>query len=710
MRGPFGNGVVIVPGSGQAIGTTVSWQVNGNTALTAWQVDFYKNDGSGDLIFTSNKQTTNCPFYGIDGNGNVNLFSVFILTGYSFFDIKSGLMVITQWWGDGANDYVVQASPSAYIVRQRPKSILYYNGNPVTTSNPVNSKSATFTGVFVDTDSDSMMWTRWILKDSNNNVIKDTGKRYGPVELSFSYDGFLPGTYTLSLSAETESGVLTGQYSPYGSSFYVSYQQQDPGFSISASRACNGESAVQVTWPKVSSIPLSSSSGSYSMFFKYVLPSLDTRGNIVLSSGASLVWDVYFEPETTVVWRGSAESDGVYFTITFEEEYGYSSQYVEVGYNNGHINLSGVSYVDGHFTYKNSGNISISRIGKMTFAISQSSFICICEAFQDDGLYPSETLYPDSNLYPDSGNSIDGKYIIFSGGFGFGNYAIKEIKLGYSECTVDYVKAVSNHISENTLLSDYVNGTPTTFDAGTLFLLAPNASHSYNAGSFPLIEDYLATNLKLYRRNADNSTLVPVASIPIEKMSVLDFGAQSQQGPYLYYLYVEGDDVFATVPAISNEVNPCFWNWALLSCTKNSDGSYVVQSSYLFGKNLASGAISNNNKPSVLGNFTRYPLVQMSQHNYKSGTLESLIGKIDSSDGQNKYYDTVDLKEEIYALSTTTNYLFLKSRKGDLWMVRPSADITMSTMDNTREQAQTVSFPWVEVGDATDAAIYQIPD
>ena len=100
--------------------------------------------------------------------------------------------------------------------------------------------------------------------------------------------------------------------------------------------------------------------------------------------------------------------------------------------------------------------------------------------------------------------------------------------------------------------------------------------------------------------------------------------------------------------------------------------------------------------------------MQLSQQNYKSGTLESLIGTIEYTDGQNQYSDTVDLKEAIYALSTTSNYLFLKSRKGDLWMVRPSGDITMTTMDNTKEQAQTVRFPWVEVGDASGVSIYQL--
>ena len=89
--------------------------------------------------------------------------------------------------------------------------------------------------------------------------------------------------------------------------------------------------------------------------------------------------------------------------------------------------------------------------------------------------------------------------------------------------------------------------------------------------------------------------------------------------------------------------------------------------------------------------------------NYQSGTLQSLIGVV--NDGE--YSDTIDLRDAIYNLSLTTNTLFLKNRKGDLLRIRPSVEISMETMDNTRAQALTVSFPWVEVGDASGVAVYR---
>ena len=91
----------------------------------------------------------------------------------------------------------------------------------------------------------------------------------------------------------------------------------------------------------------------------------------------------------------------------------------------------------------------------------------------------------------------------------------------------------------------------------------------------------------------------------------------------------------------------------------------------------------------------------MAPFNYKSGTLTSLIGTI--SDG--RYSDTAKLRNDILALSTTSNTLFLKSRKGDIVKIRISGAIEYSVLDNSPTQAQTVKIPWVEVGDADDSRI-----
>ena len=106
-------------------------------------------------------------------------------------------------------------------------------------------------------------------------------------------------------------------------------------------------------------------------------------------------------------------------------------------------------------------------------------------------------------------------------------------------------------------------------------------------------------------------------------------------------------------------------------------------------------------------NFTAYPTVQLSPSLFQSGTLSSLIGIIDYENGHG-YYDTIAMRNAIWSLSTTRNDLFLKSRKGDLLKIRIDGEITMQTMDNTRQQAQTASVPWVEVGSTDGISIVAI--
>ena len=60
------------------------------------------------------------------------------------------------------------------------------------------------------------------------------------------------------------------------------------------------------------------------------------------------------------------------------------------------------------------------------------------------------------------------------------------------------------------------------------------------------------------------------------------------------------------------------------------------------------------------------------------------------------------------ALSVSANPMFLKNRKGDLWRVKISGAISMMTADATREQIQTASVPWVEVGPADGVSLYAL--
>ena len=95
--------------------------------------------------------------------------------------------------------------------------------------------------------------------------------------------------------------------------------------------------------------------------------------------------------------------------------------------------------------------------------------------------------------------------------------------------------------------------------------------------------------------------------------------------------------------------------------------------------------------------------------NYRSGSLQSLIGVIDYKN-RNRYSDSLALRDAIYDLSTTQNSLFLKNRKGDVFRIRISEATGMETMDGSRSQAQTATLSWAEVGSAEGVAILGVAD
>ena len=182
-----------------------------------------------------------------------------------------------------------------------------------------------------------------------------------------------------------------------------------------------------------------------------------------------------------------------------------------------------------------------------------------------------------------------------------------------------------------------------------------------------------------------------------------DYAApQNQQGWYTYYYFPVGESGTVYEPIVSNAVRLCCWNWTLLECSEQADGTYSVLQAFQFANNVSTSEISNNNTPGVFGNLSRYPTVQRSVRNYKSGVLNALIGTITNA----TYADTAAQRDAIFALATSNYPLFLKSRKGDVWRVAISGEITMETADTTKEQTQSVSLPWVEIGSANGVSIH----
>lgn len=217
------------------------------------------------------------------------------------------------------------------------------------------------------------------------------------------------------------------------------------------------------------------------------------------------------------------------------------------------------------------------------------------------------------------------------------------------------------------------------------------------------------TGFRLYRRTADGTENIELATLPSTTIALRDYGIKSNES-YIYDFYVyDANGAFMGVR--STEATPLkrqFKRFSLLSTQYNeSDNCYHVVKEYQFSCNIQDMTVSNNSNKSYVQNFTPYPTVFQSTANYASGTLQALIGFVDPK--AYKYWDSTQLMDELNALSTTANTLFLKDMKGHLWMVDVGT-VQMTATQKTREMQVTISLPWTEIGDASNVSIIQTPD
>ena len=212
------------------------------------------------------------------------------------------------------------------------------------------------------------------------------------------------------------------------------------------------------------------------------------------------------------------------------------------------------------------------------------------------------------------------------------------------------------------------------------------------------------TTYDIYRQETGTYFLKKVASMDAALREVVDYAIGSRRESQYYVFGMNGTSPVSVLT--TSKINPTFWDYSILLCYTDSDGVYHVSSEYRFGINVETGAVSNNNEPTLQVNFTRYPNRQPISTLYKTGSLKSYIGKVSA---MNEYSDSLARQDEIMAISTSRLTKFLKNRKGEVLMVETASSITMETMDESTVQPLRMALNWVEVGDAASAMIVSEP-
>lgn len=231
---------------------------------------------------------------------------------------------------------------------------------------------------------------------------------------------------------------------------------------------------------------------------------------------------------------------------------------------------------------------------------------------------------------------------------------------------------------------------------------------------------------RIYRQEVGGNILTPIADVKSTTTSLKDYGLRSRKS-YKYSLYAyDSNQAFMSSVESETVVATCFKNYSLLVCDYDSErDAYHVRKQYLFALNLSAGSEGNNNAPTLNKNFTPYPTRMPDTSNYISGTLQGLIGviytvpalveqvggfKYTAKPSTLDYFDSVDLEKELYDLSVAPYQLFLRDMAGHLRMISTSNQINMTPDIKKRQIPKTISFPWAEIGDASDVTIIQTPD
>ena len=219
----------------------------------------------------------------------------------------------------------------------------------------------------------------------------------------------------------------------------------------------------------------------------------------------------------------------------------------------------------------------------------------------------------------------------------------------------------------------------------------------------------LAEGYSVYRLDSEESVLRKIADVDATTGQLRDYSARSGH-IYTYYIFPIGTLAYLTEPMVSDPVSVQYWYWSILEAAQGTGGVYQVVRSHLFRMGeggVKEGQFSNNNVPQLLKNFTPYPTRQPESANYLTGSVSGYIGTVDWSNGG--YSDTVKQSDRIFALSTSSNTLFLLDPKGHFLQIHTSEAISMSVRTRSAVLPQTMTVGWAELGSTDGVSVISAP-
>lgn len=662
LKGGVKNGVVF----NNVSNVDVSWTVNGNSTLYAYQIDFYKNDANSTYTGTTGKITLGTPFSAIDAEGVEQRFTATVALSKftSSYDATSyeGKIKITQWWSSNAGDNVVQRSLSVFRMG---------GVGSLSVSAPVGwGGFYTFTGTVtlpVVYGGASLNWTRWQLFDGNGNEVQDTGKVWGATSYTWTPDWIAQGDgYYVTFSAETSLGrIITAN----SATFNVMHDAVvvNGGIKVSCDQAAQ---AVRIVFQDSLQTP-GTFSGSYNIDYQ----------NTVLAPGANAFWTIpasIVDAPWSFIWKGKIDTSNIIG----------SQPIFEIDQGDGTPIIFGFDDQAQEFytqpAFSDIGNIQVQNGDEYMVVFTMGATAGTKNVFSWYVLHLS-------------GGTILGS----ASGTVSGYTQARAARVFIYQGTTEYWQLLYGTYNADIITSG-------TTGADCLYK-GPSISFDGIAGTDSAVIWALGSDINdvmIYRQDA-NGALAPVSYLYLPTLPfgyyTADYTALNGQTYQYVVYYQESEDDQPTIIK-SAPVTPCFWSWALIEATEGAaENTYDVVNVFLFRNNVSSGSIANGNSRNVYNTFTRYPVVMKNTQNRKAGTLGGLIGSVSGG----VYTDTNATMDALYALSQSNNALFLRNRRGDFLRVALTGEISMTTEDTSPKQQLTASVPWVEIGPVKNISVVQ---
>lgn len=216
----------------------------------------------------------------------------------------------------------------------------------------------------------------------------------------------------------------------------------------------------------------------------------------------------------------------------------------------------------------------------------------------------------------------------------------------------------------------------------------------------------LGYTFSVYREAKDTNSLVYVATLADGDLSMVDYNVVNNN-TYRYYIFKEDESAISEA-VVSNDIQTCWWDWSfvdVIPSAKKNNLYYAVGDVWKFNLNVSSGSMMQNMNNTTYNNLTKFPKVSAGKLNYSSGSLSCLLGGIQkTSNSLAEYIEPNTMLESWNDFCSNGNIKLMKDRKGNAMLVMIT-DTSAQVDDITREQANTITFSWVQVDNVNNVAI-----